>query len=102
MADQLTEEQIAQIMDAFHLFDKDGDGIITTQELGTVMKSLGQNPSDEELQGRKLISSSQSQELSQWADLASDWFFTIVEPIKNQISYLTQLWTMAKTHKFPS
>ena len=65
MADQLTEEQIAQIMDAFHLFDKDGDGIITTQELGTVMKSLGQNPSDEELQGRKLISSSQSQELSQ-------------------------------------
>ena len=32
------------------MFDKDGDGTITTKELGTVMKSLGQNPTDEELQ----------------------------------------------------
>lgn len=32
------------------MFDKDGDGTITTKELGTVMKSLGQNPSEEELQ----------------------------------------------------
>ena len=29
---------------------EDGDGTITTLELGTVMKSLGQNPSDQELQ----------------------------------------------------
>ncbi|KAI6786470.1 Calmodulin, partial [Hortaea werneckii] len=30
--------------------DKDGDGQITTKELGTVMRSLGQNPSESELQ----------------------------------------------------
>ena len=33
----------------FQIFDKDGDGSITTKELGTVMRSLGQNPSDDEI-----------------------------------------------------
>ncbi|XP_046535934.1 calmodulin-like protein 3 [Equus quagga] len=51
MADELTEEQVAVFREAFTLFDKDGDGIITTQELGTVMRSLGQNPTEAELQG---------------------------------------------------
>eukprot|EP01016_Furgasonia_blochmanni_P006090 TRINITY_DN1242_c0_g1_i3.p2 TRINITY_DN1242_c0_g1~~TRINITY_DN1242_c0_g1_i3.p2 ORF type:complete len:218 (-),score=95.73 TRINITY_DN1242_c0_g1_i3:180-833(-) len=50
MADQLTEEQIAEFKEAFALFDKDGDGTITTKELGTVMRSLGQNPTEAELQ----------------------------------------------------
>uniref|UniRef100_A0A8C0NPF4 EF-hand calcium-binding domain-containing protein 11 n=1 Tax=Canis lupus familiaris TaxID=9615 RepID=A0A8C0NPF4_CANLF len=46
MADQLTEEQIAEFKEAFSLFDKDGDGTITTKELGTVMRSLVQNPTE--------------------------------------------------------
>ena len=50
MADQLTEEQIAEFKEEFSLFDKDGDGTITTKELGTVMRSLGQNPTEAELQ----------------------------------------------------
>ncbi|URE21502.1 hypothetical protein MUK42_10586 [Musa troglodytarum] len=48
--DLLTEEQISEFQEAFCLFDKDGDGCITLEELGTVIKSLGQNPSEEELQ----------------------------------------------------
>ncbi|CAG9942152.1 unnamed protein product [Clonostachys rosea f. rosea IK726] len=50
MADSLTEEQVSEFKEAFSLFDKDGDGEITTKELGTVMRSLGQNPSESELQ----------------------------------------------------
>ncbi len=42
--------QIAEFKEAFSLFDKDGDGTITTKELGTVMRSLGQNPTEAELQ----------------------------------------------------
>ena len=48
--DQLTQEQIAEFREAFALFDKDGDGSITTAELYTVMRSLGQNPTQAELQ----------------------------------------------------
>ena len=36
--------------EAFSLFDKNGDGYISSKELGIVMRSLGQNPSEAELQ----------------------------------------------------
>ena len=39
----------SEFREAFSLFDKDGDGVITSCELGTVMRSLGQNPSETEL-----------------------------------------------------
>ncbi|KAL5018743.1 hypothetical protein ScPMuIL_004465 [Solemya velum] len=46
----LEEEQIAELKEAFYLFDKDDDGTITADELGTVMRSLGQDPTEAELQ----------------------------------------------------
>ncbi|KAI8872222.1 EF-hand [Ramicandelaber brevisporus] len=45
----LTQEQIKEFKEAFTLFDKDSDGKITVQELGTVMRSLGLTPSEQEL-----------------------------------------------------
>ncbi|XP_077247692.1 calmodulin-like [Tasmannia lanceolata] len=50
MGDILTEEQISEFQEAFCLFDKDGDGCITIEELATFIGSLGQNPTEEELQ----------------------------------------------------
>ncbi|KAL4238659.1 hypothetical protein ACF0H5_003366 [Mactra antiquata] len=40
---------LIELKQAFKIFDKDGDGTISTQELGTVMRSLGQDPSEDEL-----------------------------------------------------
>lgn len=31
------------------MFDKDGDGTVSTEELGEVMRSMGQNPTEKEL-----------------------------------------------------
>jgi len=47
---ELSEAQIEEYRDAFKLFDADGDGTISVQELETVMKSLGLQASQQELQ----------------------------------------------------
>ena len=44
-----SENKLEEYREAFSLFDKDGDGRITAQELGVVMRSLGQDPTDDEL-----------------------------------------------------
>lgn len=47
--DKYSQSQIRELREAFRLFDKDGDGSISTDELGTVMRNLGQFPSIDEL-----------------------------------------------------
>lgn len=49
MAEKLTESQLNAYREAFSLFDKDRDGKITSRELGTVMRSLGQTPTEAEI-----------------------------------------------------
>jgi hypothetical protein len=44
------KEQLARMKEAFSLFDKDGDGTIGNEELGAVMRQLGQHPTEAELQ----------------------------------------------------
>ena len=46
---KLSDEMYAELEGAFNLFDLDGGGDIDAKELGTVMRSLGQNPTDEEI-----------------------------------------------------
>ena len=50
---KLTEEKIAEItselQDKFLLFDVDGDKVINRKELGAVMRSFGENPTEEDL-----------------------------------------------------
>lgn len=43
---QLTPEEIDEFREAFMMFDKDGNGTISTKELGVAMRSLGQNPTE--------------------------------------------------------
>jgi len=38
-----------EVREAFELFDKDHSGFINSKELGMVMRSLGQNPTEQEL-----------------------------------------------------
>ncbi|XP_065567701.1 uncharacterized protein LOC136031812 isoform X2 [Artemia franciscana] len=46
---QFTEEEMDDLKESFAIFDKDGNGRISTSELTAVMKSLGQNPTDTEI-----------------------------------------------------
>ncbi len=45
-----TEEQIQEYKEAFSLFDKNDNGIISPKDLGKIMRSLGINPTEAELQ----------------------------------------------------
>jgi Ca2+-binding protein (EF-Hand superfamily) len=45
-----TEDQKKEFKEAFSLFDTDKDGFITSKELGDLMKKLGLNPTEAELQ----------------------------------------------------
>ncbi|XP_074662119.1 calmodulin-alpha-like [Tubulanus polymorphus] len=49
MADKLTEEVIAELKEAFTLFDDDGDGHITRTELAQAMRTMGVSFSDNDL-----------------------------------------------------
>ncbi len=43
MADQLNEEQIAEFKEAFALFDKNGDGSITTKVFNLLFRNWAQS-----------------------------------------------------------
>lgn len=45
----MTEEEVTKLWEAFQVFDTDGSGAISAEELGQVMRSLGQSPSETEL-----------------------------------------------------
>ncbi|XP_058455462.1 calmodulin-like [Malaya genurostris] len=49
-ATKLSDEQIEELREAFSLFDTNADGTITSGELGTVLRSLGKNVSDAEVE----------------------------------------------------
>ncbi|KAH8823356.1 hypothetical protein DL96DRAFT_271444 [Flagelloscypha sp. PMI_526] len=48
-ADELTEEQILEFKEAFSIMDRDGDGVISTNDLGKVMREQSHNPTEAEL-----------------------------------------------------
>ncbi|OWF56442.1 Calmodulin-2 [Mizuhopecten yessoensis] len=45
----MTLVQIKEMRDVFKIFDGNGDGVISEKELGTVLRSLGENLSDNDL-----------------------------------------------------
>ena len=50
LSKELTKQELDEFKECFQMFDKDGDGTIDTTELGSVMRSLGQNPDMEEIE----------------------------------------------------
>ena len=49
MSESLSEEQVAELKQAFNEFDVDGGGTINTKELGYAMRAMGMNPTENEL-----------------------------------------------------
>ncbi|VDI50156.1 Hypothetical predicted protein [Mytilus galloprovincialis] len=46
----MTTEKVQELQDTFYVFDQNGDGMITTDELATVLFKLGQRPTLREVQ----------------------------------------------------
>ncbi|KAH3848094.1 neo-calmodulin-like [Dreissena polymorpha] len=49
MGEQLTDDELLDCKRAFGLYDRDGDGYISSRELGAVMRYMGYTPTDNEL-----------------------------------------------------
>jgi calmodulin len=45
----LTPKQLEEFQEAFSLFDANKDGVISAKELGSVIRAMGENPSEEEV-----------------------------------------------------
>ena len=50
---ELNELQIAEIREIFTLFDKNSDGLVNTSELGTIVRALSLNPTEQEVDSMK-------------------------------------------------
>ena len=50
MVETLTAEQIQEFRQAFDIIDRNGDGVITVDDLASVMRAIGQAPTHSELQ----------------------------------------------------
>jgi len=48
-----TEDQVAEFQEAFALFDTRGDGMIPANQVGEVLRALGQNPTEADV--RRLV-----------------------------------------------
>jgi len=46
---KMSEEQVAELKEAFNEFDVDGGGSINTSELGYAMRAMGMNPTEADL-----------------------------------------------------
>ncbi|VDI50099.1 calmodulin [Mytilus galloprovincialis] len=47
---QIQEDKVREYREAFNLYDKDHDGVISTHKLGVILRSLGHNPTELEIQ----------------------------------------------------
>jgi calmodulin len=50
MVEPITEKKIAELREAFEIFDRDQDGYITIKELAEIMRNLGNPPTEGEIQ----------------------------------------------------
>jgi calmodulin len=50
MVENLSAEQIQEFRQAFDIMDRNGDGVITVDDLAVVMTAIGQSPNHSELQ----------------------------------------------------
>ncbi|OWF46995.1 neo-calmodulin-like [Mizuhopecten yessoensis] len=49
MGEKLSDSQLREVKEAFSLFDMDGNGRVATKDLGSLVRSLGLNPSEVEV-----------------------------------------------------
>ena len=73
----VTNNQRKEYTQAFEVFDKDKDGFVSRQELKTIMRSLGQNPSEDDIEELMVTADS-----NQDGKISYDEFMTL---ISNQI-----------------
>ncbi|XP_055546572.1 neo-calmodulin isoform X2 [Wyeomyia smithii] len=83
----ISKNQMKEFREAFRLFDKDNDGSITKEELGTVMRSLGQFARVEELEQMLMeidVDGDGNVSFEEFVDIMSNMTDTVAEASADQ------------------
>ena len=88
---EITEEQMDEYREAFDLFDKDGDGTISTGELKNLLRCFGQICTDDEVQ--QII---QRYDKSETGSLGFDHMVKIMQALIQEPEYDEEIWQVYK------
>lgn len=84
MSEHLTTEQIAEVKEAFSLFDKSSSGLITLEEMCIIFRALGQTPTQVELEAMMRMADPDGQGTVGFADFLSIYSKCKKEPISKE------------------
>ena len=83
--------QLEEYKDAFRIFDRSGTGSFTAEDIGWVMRSLGQNPNEQQIDA-----------IIRDMDLDNDGVIDLAEFMIRMMAFTTKVWCCSETLERPA
>jgi calmodulin len=91
--EEFTVEELQEFAQAFKMFDKNGDGTMNIKELGVAMRTLGLNPTEEELLNivnEYDVDGNGKIDFGEFCKMMKGWIFNSIKLIKKHLQPQTK------------